>query len=80
MSRPRGRRRIAHIVLGVLLAVHLLAFGGYTQLQRQSHHLQLFLDAHVAVGFGELVSSLVGVLLFVLFARFLYQRKIFLRL
>jgi predicted acyltransferase len=39
-----------------------------------------FFDAHVAAGFGELVSSLVGVLLFIWFARFLYQRKIFLRL
>jgi predicted acyltransferase len=39
-----------------------------------------FLNTHIAPGFGELVSSLVGVLLFVWFARFLYQRKIFLRL
>ncbi|MBW8864027.1 MAG: DUF5009 domain-containing protein [Verrucomicrobia bacterium] len=39
-----------------------------------------FFDTHVTAGFGELVSSFVGVLLFVWFARFLYQRKIFLRL
>ena len=39
-----------------------------------------FLDTHVAPGCGELVVSLVGVLLFIWFARFLYQRKIFLRL
>ena len=39
-----------------------------------------FFDTHVATGCGELVISLVGVLLFVWFARFLYQRKIFLRL
>jgi predicted acyltransferase len=39
-----------------------------------------FLDAHVARGFGQLVISAVAVLLFVWFARFLYQRKIFLRL
>ena len=39
-----------------------------------------FFDAHVAAGFGELVRSLTGVLLFLWFARFLYQRKIFLRL
>lgn len=39
-----------------------------------------FFDTHVAAGCGELVISLVGVLLFVGFARFLYQRKIFLRL
>jgi predicted acyltransferase len=39
-----------------------------------------FFDTHIATGSGELVISLVGVLLFVWFARFLYQRKIFLRL
>jgi len=39
-----------------------------------------FFDAHLVVGSGELVISLVGVLLFVWFARFLHQRKIFLRL
>jgi predicted acyltransferase len=39
-----------------------------------------FLDTHLAPGFGELVSAAVGVLIFVWFARFLYQRKIFLRL
>ena len=39
-----------------------------------------FFDAHVATGGGELLISLVGVLLFIWFARFLYQRKIFLRL
>jgi predicted acyltransferase len=38
-----------------------------------------FLDAHVAQGFGELVISATAVALFLLFARFLYQRKIFLR-
>jgi len=38
-----------------------------------------FFDAHIAAGCGELVSSFVGVLLFIWFARFLYQRKIFLR-
>ena len=39
-----------------------------------------FFDTHIAAGCGELVISLVGVLLFVWFARFLHQRKIFLRL
>ena len=39
-----------------------------------------FLDTHVATGCGELLISAVGVLLFIGFARFLYQRKIFLRL
>ena len=39
-----------------------------------------FLNEHVAAGCGELVSAFVAVLLFLWFARFLYQRKIFLRL
>ena len=39
-----------------------------------------FLDTHVAAGFGELVVAVIGVLLFLWFARFLYRRKIFLRL
>ena len=39
-----------------------------------------FFDAHVASGFGQLVISAVGVALFLWFARFLYQRKVFLRL
>ena len=39
-----------------------------------------FFDTHIAHGFGELFSSFVGVLLFIWVARFLYQRKIFLRL
>ncbi len=38
-----------------------------------------FLDAHVAEGFGDLVIAAVGVVLFLWLARFLYQRKIFLR-
>jgi predicted acyltransferase len=39
-----------------------------------------FFDTHVASGFGVLVISMVGIALFVCLARFLYQRKIFLRL
>jgi hypothetical protein len=38
-----------------------------------------FLNAHIAPGFGELTVSCIGILLFVWFAHFLYQRKIFLR-
>jgi predicted acyltransferase len=38
------------------------------------------LDAHLAAGSGGLVVALVGVLLFVLLARFLYKRAIFIRL
>lgn len=38
-----------------------------------------FFDAHIATGFGDLLISAVGVALFIWMARFLYQRKIFLR-
>jgi len=39
-----------------------------------------FFDTHVGAGCGELVISAIGVALFLWFARFLYRRKIFLRL
>jgi predicted acyltransferase len=42
--------------------------------------IKSFLDAHVAKGFGEMVISLVGLLLAFWFVRFLYRRKIFLRI
>ena len=42
--------------------------------------IQNFLNAHVTRGLGDLVISLVGLLLAVWLCRFLYQRKIFLRL
>jgi predicted acyltransferase len=38
-----------------------------------------FFDTHIAKGFGQLVISAIGVLLFVAFANFLYRKKIFLR-
>jgi predicted acyltransferase len=38
-----------------------------------------FLDRQVVQGCGDLVAALVGLLLVVLLARFLYRRKIFLR-
>jgi len=38
-----------------------------------------FFNTHVAAGFGEVVIALVSVTLAILLARFLYQRKIFLR-
>jgi hypothetical protein len=39
-----------------------------------------FFDTHIAPGFGELVISATAIALFLWFARFLHQRKIFLRL
>jgi len=39
-----------------------------------------FLDTHVAAGLGDLIIAATAVALFLWFARFLYQRQIFLRL
>ena len=42
--------------------------------------VKFFFDTHVAKGFGDLVVSLVGLLLMFWFVRFLYRHKIFIRL
>jgi predicted acyltransferase len=42
--------------------------------------VKVFFDTTLGKGFGEFVIALVGLTLMFLFARFLYQRKIFLRL
>lgn len=42
--------------------------------------IKSYLDAHVASGVGDLAISVVGLLLAFWFVRFLYQRKIFLRI
>ena len=42
--------------------------------------MKIFFDAHVAKGFGDMVISIVGLLLAFWFVHFLYKRKIFLRL
>ncbi len=64
------------------LTSNFLGGLGFEKLARRltGGPVKSFLDAHIAVGSGELVSSFVGVLLFVWFAQFLYHRKIFLRL
>ncbi|MDR3459261.1 MAG: heparan-alpha-glucosaminide N-acetyltransferase domain-containing protein [Verrucomicrobiae bacterium] len=64
------------------LTSNFLGGLGFEKLARRltGGPVKAFFDAHVAAGCGELVSALVGVLLFIWFARFLYQRKIFLRL
>ena len=64
------------------LTSNFLGGLGFEKLARRltGGPVKSFFDAHVAAGFGDLVSAFVGVVLFVLFARFLYQRKIFLRL
>ena len=42
--------------------------------------IKAWFDHRVAQGFGDLVIALVGLLLAIMLLRFLYQRKIFLRL
>ena len=42
--------------------------------------IKAWLDEHVAKGFGEMAISIVGLLLAFWFVRFLYKRKIFLRI
>ena len=56
--------------------------GGFEKLAQRlaGGSLENFLNTHVAQGFGGLVAAAVGVALFIWMARFLYQRKIFLRL
>jgi predicted acyltransferase len=41
---------------------------------------KVFFDTHVASGFGQLMISIVGLSLALWLARFLYQRKVFIRL
>ena len=42
--------------------------------------IKRFFDSHVSPGFGDLISSLVGLALAFWFVHFLYRRKIFIRL
>ena len=42
--------------------------------------VKIFFDDHVAKGFGDMVISIVGLLLAFWLVHFLYKRKIFLRL
>ena len=64
------------------LASNFMGGLGFEKLARRfaGGPVEKFFDAHVASGFGELVVSAVGVVLFVWFAYFLYRKKIFLRL
>lgn len=56
--------------------------GGYNRLSARlvGGDVRTFFDNHVAKGFGDLVVAVVGLLIAIWFVRFLYQRKIFLRL
>lgn len=64
------------------LVSNFLGGGGYVRLANRlaGGSVKAFLNERVAAGCGDLVVALTGVLLFLWFARFLYQRKIFLRL
>jgi predicted acyltransferase len=64
----------------VYLASNML--GGFRKLAARiaGGDVQVFLDQHVAKGFGGMVVSIVGLLLAFWFVHFLYRRKVFLRL
>jgi predicted acyltransferase len=64
------------------LASNFMGGLGFEKLARRltGGPVKSFFDTHIASGFGDLVIATVAVALFLWFARFLYQRKIFLRL
>jgi predicted acyltransferase len=68
--------------LTLYLTSNFLGGLGFEKLARRlaGGPVKSFLDTHVAAGFGDLVIAAAAVVLFLWFARFLYQRKIFLRL
>ncbi len=63
----------------IYLASNVL--GGFNKLSIRlaGGDVRAFLDAHIAKGFGQMVVSLVGLLLAFWFVRFLYRRQIFIR-
>ena len=64
----------------IYLASNIL--GGFSKLAGRlaGGDIKAFFDAHVAKGFGDMVIAITGLLLAFWLVRFLYQRKIFLRL
>ena len=64
------------------LVSNFLGGGGYVRMADRlaGGNVKQFINMHVANGAGDLLVSLTGVLLLFWFARFLYQRQIFLRL
>ena len=65
--------------LTIYLAVNLVEFNAIAA-RFVGGDVKAFLDVHLAKGIGELLIAMVGLLLPVLLVRFLYQRKIFIRL
>ncbi len=63
------------------LASNFMGGLGFEKLARRlvGGPVKHFFDTHLAAGFGDLVIAAIAVALFLWFARFLYQRKIFLR-
>ena len=68
--------------LTLYLTSNFLGGLGFEKLSRRlvGGPVKSFLDAHVTAGFGDLIIAATAVALFLWFAHFLYQRKIFLRL
>lgn len=64
------------------LASNFMGGLGFEKLARRlaGGPVKNFFDLHVAKGFGDLVIAATAVALFLWFARFLYQRRVFLRL
>jgi predicted acyltransferase len=66
------------------ITIYLVAeiIGGFNSVATRlaGGDIRLFFDSHVTKGFGDLVISLLGLVLAFLFVRFLYQRKVFIRL
>ncbi len=64
--------------LTIYLAVNLASFGKIAE-RLAGGDVKAFLDARITTGFGGLVVALVSLGLAIALTRFLYQRKIFLR-
>lgn len=64
------------------LISNLMGGGGYVRLANRlaGGNIKQFLNTHLASGAGQLLVSIVSVLLLIWLARFLYRRQIFLRL
>jgi len=64
------------------LASNFMGGGGFQKLAARigGGPVRQFLNDNITKGFGDLIVCIIGVLLFIWFARFLYKRKIFLRL
>jgi predicted acyltransferase len=65
--------------LAAYLAVNLVDFPAIAA-RFVGGDVEAFLDAHVAKGIGAIVIAMVGLALPIMMVRFLYQRKIFIRL